>query len=196
MVNTYPTLFFTDDIVLIVNSTSKLQEMLLDIHEISKEVGLQMHLGKTKVMCNKRVNKDDVIVVGKKIEEVGRYAHLGQMMTKDHHYVQDTKRRIGRGWSAFGNLDNIVRDKNVPMRLKRKAFNECILPVMTYGCETWSLSVADLSLLVWDLLSGNVWERIHRLLTVKWEKSKYVLFSFNVCSVKLGRHLKVRCIQA
>ena len=62
-------LIFADDIVLIANSTSKLQDMLQDIHDISKPVGLKMHLGKTKIMCNKHVNKDDVIVDGKKIEE-------------------------------------------------------------------------------------------------------------------------------
>ena len=41
-----------------------------------------------------------------------------------------------------------MRDKNVPMRLKRKAFNECVLPVMTYGCETWSLSNTQLEKLI------------------------------------------------
>ena len=73
-------LTFSDDIVLIANSTSKLQEMLQDIHDISKPVGLKMHLGKTNVICNKHVNKDDVIVDGKKIDEVDRYVYLGQMM--------------------------------------------------------------------------------------------------------------------
>ena len=58
--------------------------MLQDIHDISKPVGLKMHLGKTKIMCNKHVNKDDVIVDGKKIEEVDSYVYLGQMVTKDH----------------------------------------------------------------------------------------------------------------
>ena len=95
-------------------------------------------------MCNKHVNKDDVIVDGKKIEEVDRYVYLGQIVTK----VQEMKRRIGQGWSAFGKLDNVIQDKNVPMRLKRKALNECILPVMTYGCETWSLSNTQLEKLV------------------------------------------------
>ena len=94
-----------------------------------------MHLRKTKVMCNKHVNKDDVIVDGKKIEEVDKYVYHGQMVTKDHDQVQEMKRRIGQGCNAFCKLDNIMQDKNVPMRLKRKAFNECILPVMTYGCE-------------------------------------------------------------
>ena len=46
--------------------------MLKDIHDINKPVGLEMHLGKTKVMCNKHVNKDDVIFNGKKIKKVDR----------------------------------------------------------------------------------------------------------------------------
>ena len=58
--------------------------MLHDIHDISNPVGLKMHLGKTKVMCYNYVNKDDVIVDGKKIEEVERYAYLGQIVTTDH----------------------------------------------------------------------------------------------------------------
>ena len=42
-------LIFDDDIVLIANSTSKLHDMLQDIHDISKPVGLKMHLGKTNL---------------------------------------------------------------------------------------------------------------------------------------------------
>ena len=55
--------------------------------------------------------KDDVIVDGKKIEEVDSYVYLGQMVTKDHDQIQEMKRRIGQGWSAFCKLDNIMRDK-------------------------------------------------------------------------------------
>ena len=28
------------------------------------------------------------------------------------------------------------------MSLKRKVFNQCVLPAMTYGCQTWSLTKA------------------------------------------------------
>ena len=129
-------LIFADDIAVIANSTFNLQEMLQDIHDISKPVGLKVHLEKTKVMCNKHVNKNDVIVDGKKIEEVNEYICLEQMVTKDQDQVQEMKRRIGQGWNTFCNLNNITLDKNVPMRLKRKAFNECVLPVMEYGCGT------------------------------------------------------------
>ena len=74
--------------------------------------------------------------------------YLGQMVTKDNDHVQDMKKENRTGWSLFCKLDNIMQDKNVPMRLKRKAFNECVLPVMAYGCKTWSISNTQFEKLV------------------------------------------------
>ena len=61
-----------------------------------------------------------------------------------------------------------MRDKNVPMRLKRKAFNESILPVMIYGCETWWLSNTQLKKLV---TTQRKIERIMVGVTLKVRKS-------------------------
>ena len=40
---------------------------------------------------------------------------------------------------CFGKHREIVLDKHLPMNLNRKVFNQCALPTMTYGCQTWSL---------------------------------------------------------
>ncbi len=42
-------------------------------------------------------------------------------------------------WSAFGK-QNLVMNSNLPLSLKRKVYNQCILPVLTYGSETWRLT--------------------------------------------------------
>ena len=94
--------------MLIAKSTSDLQKMIQDIHETSKPVGLNMHLGKTKVMCNPAVNKTDININGRKIEEVDNYIYLGQMVTKDHDQEEELRCRIGLGWTAFGKLDSIM----------------------------------------------------------------------------------------
>ena len=78
------------------------------------------------------------------------------------------KRRIGQRWSAFCKLGNTMQDKHVPMRLKKKAFNECVLPVMKYGCETWSLSNNQLEKLV---TTQRKIERIMIGVTLKDRKS-------------------------
>ena len=66
---------------LVANSTSKLQEVLQDIYDISKPKGLKMHLVKTKVMCNKYVNKGDVIVMERRTRKSILY--LRHMVTKE-----------------------------------------------------------------------------------------------------------------
>ena len=48
-------------------------------------------------------------------------------------------RRIALGWQAFGKANSILTSK-LPTSLKRKVYNQCILPVMTYGSETWNLA--------------------------------------------------------
>jgi len=42
-------------------------------------------------------------------------------------------------WSSFGTLHLIFKSK-LPMSPKRKFCNQCVLPVMMYGCETWTLN--------------------------------------------------------
>ena len=142
MVNTCPTSY---DIVLIAKATSELQKMVQDIHETSKPVGLNMHLGKTKVMCNHVVNKRDININRRKIEEVDNYIYLSQMVTKDYDQEQELRHRP---WlhHFYSKLDSIMLNKSIPLRLKTKVHNECILPI--YRSETWSLSKTQLQKMV------------------------------------------------
>ena len=34
----------------------------------------------------------------------------------------------------------ILQDKQLPISLKKQVMDQCILPSMTYGCQTWSLN--------------------------------------------------------
>ena len=34
----------------------------------------------------------------------------------------------------------ILQDKQLPISLKKQVMDQCILPAMTYGCQTWSLN--------------------------------------------------------
>ena len=56
-----------------------------------------MHLGETKVMCNPTVNKTDININGRKIEEVDNYIYLGQMVAKDHDQEQGVE-TYNRSW--------------------------------------------------------------------------------------------------
>ena len=53
---------------------------------------------------------------------------------------QEIKRRITLGWQAFGRASAIFNNKEIPTCLKRQVYNQCIIPKVTYGSETWNLT--------------------------------------------------------
>ena len=62
-------LIFGDDIILFAKSPEELTSMLNDIHNTSKPAGLDMRLGKTKVMFNEHAKKCTITVNGETIKE-------------------------------------------------------------------------------------------------------------------------------
>ena len=54
----------------------------------------------------------------------------------------EINRRIGLAWAAFGKLRLIFKSK-MNNSLKRKVFDTCVLPVLTYGAETLTLTKAS-----------------------------------------------------
>ncbi|CAG9088762.1 unnamed protein product [Plutella xylostella] len=128
---------FADDIVIMAETLEEFGEMLTDLNDASKQVGLKMNMDKTKVMSNEHVSSSPVTVGGVTIEVVDQYPYLGQVIRLGKsNFDKEVARRIQLGWAAFGKLRHIFTE-NIPQYLKTKVFNHCVLPVMTYGAETW-----------------------------------------------------------
>ncbi|GFR93877.1 endonuclease-reverse transcriptase [Elysia marginata] len=128
---TLTNLRFADDVALVTEDTKSMEEQLKNLNKISLESGLKMHKGKTKYMVNFE-SHENIQIDKEKIEEVPNYKYLGQTT-----YLKETKKeevacRIRAGWNCFG----------MPISLKRQVYDQCILPTMTYGCQTWSMTKA------------------------------------------------------
>ena len=50
--------------------------------------------------------------------------------------------RIALASGAFNKLSNIWKSKTLSKHTKLKIFNSCVIPVLTYGCESWKSTVA------------------------------------------------------
>nr|ADI61818.1 endonuclease-reverse transcriptase [Bombyx mori] len=132
---------FADDIVLMAESLQDLQQMLNGLADSSRRIGLRMNMDKTKVMFNCYISPGPIVVKDCPLEAVDEYLYLGQTLQMGKHSLErEIKRRIQLGWAAFGKLRGIF-SSHIPQCLKTKVFNQCVLPVMTYGAETWTLTV-------------------------------------------------------
>ena len=132
---------FADDIVVMAETMEDLSTMLDDLSRASGRVGLKMNMDKTKVMLNAHVTPTPIKIGDSTLEVVDDYVYLGQTVQLGRsNFEKEVNRRIRLGWAAFGKLRGIF-SSNLPQCLKTKVYDQCVLPVITYGTETWSLTM-------------------------------------------------------
>jgi hypothetical protein len=129
---------FADDIVLFANNLETLQTMMEELQKESIKSGLNINIDKTKIMTNKHTEDDRKIQLNnQEIEKINNFVYLGQMIETNRNIETEINRRISQGWRQFGKLNKIFK-ADIPLCLKKKVFDQCILPVMTYESETWN----------------------------------------------------------
>ena len=90
-------------------------------------------------MSNRQAVRQPFRLGNEILEQVDEYNYLGQVITAGQNHEKEIRRRISMGWSAFGKHYDIMSSR-LPLSLKRLVFNQCVLPVLTYGAETWGLT--------------------------------------------------------
>ena len=118
-----------------------MEYQLITVNEESLKIGLKIHKGKTKFMTSIDTT-DNIQINGREIEKVTNYKRLGPTISMENSTKQEISIRIKAGWSVFGKYREIFLDIHLPMSLKRKVYNQCVLPAMTYRCKTWFLTKA------------------------------------------------------
>ena len=84
---------------------------------------------------NQHINVNNVL-----IENVPGYVYLGQHYSlKEKNQDKEIQRRVMAGWAAYAKHWDIFKS-NLAICLKRQVYNSCVLPAMTYGAETWTLT--------------------------------------------------------
>lgn len=133
---------FADDIILISDNNQDIQDMMTQLDQESRKMGLKMNLSKTKIMHNTLATHNQIKICGTIIEHVEKYVYLGQEIWPEGNQLREVKRRTQAGWAAFQKHNITLMNPKIPTCLKRKIFEQCIMPAMTYGSETWTLTKA------------------------------------------------------
>lgn len=129
---------FADDIVLINSNVHELSDMLKQLNDAAREIGLKMNITKTKIISN---TEEPIYIDGTQLENVEEYIYLGHAIKiGKENQTAEIKRRIRLAWVGFGKMNYIFRNCSIPINLKRKVFDTCILPIATYGLETMAMT--------------------------------------------------------
>ena len=130
---------FADDVATPTIGVKNNETQLNIINKESKKVGLGIHRGKAKYITN-YCTDEKIFIEGTEIEKVESYKYLGQTISMENRTLEEVLMRIKMGWSVFYKYREIFLDKDLPICLKRKVFNQCVIPTLSYGSQTWSLT--------------------------------------------------------
>jgi len=74
-------------------------------------------------------------------ERVEEFKYLGTTLTIQNSIQEEIKSRLKSGNSCYHSVQNLLSSSLLSKNLKIKIYRIIILPVVLYGCETWSLTV-------------------------------------------------------
>lgn len=131
---------FADDLVLLSESNLQLQYMLYTLHSASRQVGLEMNITKTKVMTN--FKKSQVKINNNPLDYVDQYVYLGKQIgfNRDSN-ESEVERRVKQTWVKYWNNKEIFKS-DMPTKLKKRVMDSCLIPCLTYACQTWKFTNA------------------------------------------------------
>jgi hypothetical protein len=82
-----------------------------------------------------------LITVPMKRMEESKYR--GMMLTDQNSVQEEIRRRLKLGNACYHSVQNLLSSRLLSKNSKIKIYRTIILPVVLYGCETWSLTLRE-----------------------------------------------------
>jgi hypothetical protein len=144
LIGTHRLLAYADYVNLLgdnIDTILKNTEILIDA---SKEVSLEINVEKTKYMLlssQQNVGQNrDIKISDRLFENVSQFKYLG---TKVSSIKISFRRKLNYGNACYQSVQNPLSSHLLSENVKIRICKTIILPVVLYGCETWSLTVRE-----------------------------------------------------
>ena len=107
---------YADDTTLMVESEEALKSLLMKVKEKREEVGLKLHIQKTKIIDSGPITSWQMD--GETMETVTDFIILGSKIIADGDCSHEMKRCFLLGRKAMTNLDSILKSRDIPLPTK------------------------------------------------------------------------------
>ncbi len=105
-----------------------------------------MNITKTKFITN-RGWTNELWTEGTKLTRVDDYRYLGQSTKFANNMDGIIRERISNAWKAFW-ANKIIWKSKMKNEQKVKILDSCVMPALTYGAQTWSLTKRQMQRLI------------------------------------------------
>ena len=131
---------YADDTTLMAES-EELKSLLMKVKEESEKVALNLDIQKTKIMAYGPITSWQID--GETVETVANFIFLGSKITADGDCSHEIKRHLLLGRKVMTKLDSISKSRDITLATKFHLVKAMFLPVVMYGCESWTIKKAE-----------------------------------------------------
>ena len=118
-----------------------LNSLLMTVKEENVRAGLKLNVKKTKIMASGPITSWQI--EGEKVEVVTDFLFLGSKFTADGDCSHEVRRRLLLGRKVMTNLDCVLKSRDITLLTKVSIVKAMVFPVVTYGCENWTIKKAE-----------------------------------------------------
>ncbi|KAL4101223.1 hypothetical protein QTP88_021243 [Uroleucon formosanum] len=138
-------LAYADDIMVIGCSREEIITKTADLIAAAKPMGLEISQDKTKYMVIGRNygNTQNLIVGDYTFQTVTDFKYLGTNINNANNMHNEIKLRVAAANKGYFALEKLFKSRFLSIKSKSTLYSSYLRPVLSYGCETWSVTKGD-----------------------------------------------------
>ena len=140
-------------------SEEELKSLMIRVKEEHEKAGLKLNIQKM-IMASSPITSWQID--GATVETVTDFIFLGSKIPLDGDCSHEIKRRLLIERKAMINLESVLKSRDITLHTKVCTVKVVGFPVISYGCESWTIKNAecqrtDASELCWRILLRVLW---------------------------------------
>ena len=122
-------------------SKEELKSPLMKVKEENEKAGLKLNIQEMKIMASSPIASWQID--GKQWKQCQTLFFWGSKITANGDCSHEIKRHLLLGRKVRTNLDNIFKSRDITLPTKVHLVKAMVLPVVMYGCESWTVKKAE-----------------------------------------------------
>jgi hypothetical protein len=123
-------------------SVNTIKENTKTFLEASRDIGLEINAEKTKyIIMSRHPNSgqsQNIRIANESFENVAKFKYVRTTLTYQNDIRVEIKSSLNLGNACYYSV--LLLSSRLVSKIKIKIYKILILPVVLYGCETWSLA--------------------------------------------------------